>query len=169
MKKQNVLVVCMAVALIALVAVLAFVLPQNRTLPENAPTVQLNDAPAATDVPAAQPTAESAATATDLPKVEAYLLLTVQGAVYEPLPLAGEGSFTIKQEDGATNTVHVTPTSVYMEHSSCENQDCVEQGTVSLDNIDDRVLYNMIICLPNQVTLELHTEETLKKVFGVAE
>ena len=101
--------------------------------------------------------------------VEAYLVMSVRGAIYEPLPLAGEGSFTIKQDENTTNTIHVTPHSVWMEHSTCDNQDCVDQGTVSLENMNDRVLYNMIICLPNEVVLELHTPETLAEVFRVTQ
>ena len=66
-----------------------------------------------------------------------------------------------------SNTIHVTPDSIWMEHSTCDNQDCVMQGTVSLDNMETRVLSNMIICLPNEVVLELHTPETLESVFGL--
>jgi ribosomal subunit interface protein len=73
----------------------------------------------------------------------------------------------IEEDENTTNTVHVTPDSVWMEHSTCDNQDCVDQGTVSLDNMDKRVLYNMIICLPNEVVLELHTPETLASAFDL--
>jgi hypothetical protein len=48
-----------------------------------------------------------------------------------------------------------------MEDSTCENHDCVEQGMVTLENRDERILSNMIICLPNQVTLQLFTPEEL--------
>ena len=176
MKKQNLLVLGIAIALIAVVVVLGAVLPQNRVIPENAPSMPATEAPvtAPTEAPAAEPQTtdapadETAAPeATEMPPVEAYLVMSVQGGIYEPLPLAGEGSFTIRQDDGTTNTVHVTPTSVWMEHSSCDNQDCVDQGVVSLENMESRVLYNMIICLPNQVVLELHTPETLADAFGI--
>ena len=30
---------------------------------------------------------------------------------------------------------------------------------MTLDNIEERILFNMVICLPNQVTLELLTPE----------
>ena len=198
MKKQNLLVLGIAVALIAAVAIFALVVPQTRTIAPDAPSIIATDAPA-TEAPTTAPTAteqsteetaapeqtaEPAATeqpvedqaeessveaaATQTP-VEAYLVISVQGSIYEPLPLAGEGVFTVKQDENTSNTVHVTPTSVWMEHSSCDNQDCVDQGTVSLENMEDRVLYNMIICLPNQVVLELHTPETLLDAFGVTQ
>ncbi len=191
MKKQNLLVLGVAVALIAAVAIFALVVPQTRTIAPDAPSIIVTDAPAteaptaepaaeatvaseqtaepaATEKPAEDLAAESAGEATAAP-VEAYLVISAQGAVYEPLPLAGEGVFTIKQDENTSNTVHVTPTSVWMEHSSCDNQDCVDQGVVSLENMESRVLVNMIICLPNQVVLELHTAETLANAFGVAQ
>ena len=77
---------------------------------------------------------------------------------YQPLPLTGEGEFSITQgESGMVNVVHVTPDSIWMADSTCDNHDCVEQGTVTLATMNDRVLGNMIICLPHQVTLELYT------------
>ena len=194
MKKQNLLVLGIAAALIIIVALIAIFAPQTRSIPENAPAVEVDQLatqpavtetpaveatalPEATEAPAAEATAVPEATAAletdeaaaETPAVEAYLVISVQGAIYEPLPLGGEGVFTIKQDENTSNTVHVTPTSVWMEHSSCDNQDCVDQGTVSLENIDSRVLYNMIICLPNQVVLELHTAETLASAFGLTE
>lgn len=162
MKKQNLLVLGIAVALIAAVAIFAAVAPQTRTISENAPSVIATEIPSATEAPAAteapdeEEASETAEPAqTDAPPVNAYLVVSVRGALYEPLPLAGEGSFVIKQDENTTNTVHVTPDSVWMEHSTCDNQDCVDQGTVSLDNMESRVLSNMIICLPNEVILEL--------------
>ena len=46
-----------------------------------------------------------------------------------------------------------------MLSSTCKNQQCIHQGVVSLANRDSRALYNQIICLPNQVILELLTPE----------
>ena len=80
-----------------------------------------------------------------------------------PLPDEGEYAYSLKQvlPDGTEteNVIHVTPEGVYMEDSTCENHDCINQGEVTLDNRKDRILGNMIICLPNQVYLELHTPE----------
>ena len=154
MKKPNLTSILVILALIAAVALVALFVPQNRTLPQDAPAI-LPPQTAAADVQPAE----------EIP-VSAYLVVSVQGMLYEPLPLAGEGSFTIKQDENTTNTIHVTPDSVWMEHSTCDNQDCVDQGTVSLENMNSRVLSNMIICLPNEVVLELHTPETLESTFG---
>ena len=82
-----------------------------------------------------------------------------------PLPEEGEVSYPIRQilPDGseAENVIHLTPDGVYMEDSTCANHDCIQQGTVTLENRDERILSNMIICLPNQVTLQLFTPEEL--------
>ena len=82
-----------------------------------------------------------------------------------PLPGEGEYSYDLKQvlPDGteAVNVIHLTPEGVYMEDSTCENHDCLGQGEVTLENRADRILGNMIICLPNQVYLQLFTPEEI--------
>ncbi len=187
MNKKNLLVLTIVFVLVAAVFAAAMLIPQERTISEDAPvlttaeptataTPEATETPAVTETPAATETpavteVSAAADATEapvptMPVTDAYLVVSVRGIVYEPLPLVGEGSFTLRQDETTTNTVYITPDSVRMEHSSCDNQDCVEQGTVTLDNIKTRVLSNMIICLPNEVVLELHTPETLKENFG---
>ena len=86
----------------------------------------------------------------------AFLVLTVAGEMYEPIELTEEGRYSITRGD-MVNVVAVTPDSVTMHSSTCDNQDCVLQGTVSLENRNDRVLQNMILCMPNEVVLELYT------------
>lgn len=169
MKKQNLLVLGIMIVLIAAVAVFAAVVPQNRTISEDAPSLvdteaQVSEAEAS-EAPSTPEATENPAV--ELAKSDAYLVVSVRGNLYEPIPLLDEGSFTVKQGEDMSNTIHVTPDSIWMEHSTCDNQDCVMQGTVSLDNMDTRVLSNMIICLPNEVVLELHTPETLESVFGL--
>jgi hypothetical protein len=93
------------------------------------------------------------------------LVATATQSGWLPLPEAGEASYPIHQllPDGteAVNTIHLTPEGVYMEDSTCEGHDCVQQGIVTLENREERILGNMIICLPNQVTLQLFTPEEL--------
>jgi hypothetical protein len=88
-----------------------------------------------------------------------YLRISTGRGVYAPIPLVEDGSFKLTQGEGIENVIHVGKDSFYMESSTCDNQDCVEQGEVTLDNIEERILFNMVICLPNQVTLELLTPE----------
>lgn len=95
-----------------------------------------------------------------------YVLVTTATQTgWLPLPAEGEYSYHLKQvmPDGTEveNVIHLTPEGVYMEDSTCENHDCVDQGVVTLENRDERILSNMIICLPNQVMLQLYTPDEL--------
>lgn len=165
---KNALTLVMIIALIALVALASQLIP--RSITPNAGSLGTaepiaTEAPAATDVlPASE--------ATEVPDAEAYLVVTVNGMIYEPIPLYQAGRYTVRQGD-MVNVIEVTRNSVCMAESTCDNQDCVEQGVVSLDNINERVLHNAVICLPNQVTLELYDEWTLANMlvtmFGEAE
>ena len=91
--------------------------------------------------------------------IQAYLRVQVGDQVWEPIALADGDSYTITQPDGRENVVHVTSTGAVMHFSTCDNQSCVQQGQVTLENRDSRVLANMIICLPNEVILEVLTPE----------
>lgn len=89
---------------------------------------------------------------------KAYLLVIIGDAVYQPVPLTGDGDYTVTQKAiGAENKVHVTAESIQMSSANCDNQDCVDQGEDFPSNREERLLGNMIICLPNNVTLELLT------------
>ncbi len=94
---------------------------------------------------------------------DCYVVCTALQRVYI-IPMTGEGDLTLNQGNGVSNTFHVTRDSVYMSSSTCENQDCVEEGTVTADNKGERLLGNMIICLPHSVTLELYTYEELEAI-----
>ena len=156
MRNKNVWIILIAVAAIALVAVLA---------------ATLGPSPAGPDTDAPTRALEGGATASpDGPEARAYLLMTVSGTTYAPLALTTEGDVTIRQEaTGAENVVHVTPDSITMKSANCDNQDCVLQGTVTLDTKDDRVLGSMIICLPHQVTLELYSAEEMAALLAETE
>ena len=93
-----------------------------------------------------------------------YLVVSVDSGTYAPIALEHEDQLTLTQGT-MVNVIHVTPESVWMESSTCEGQDCVEQGVVTAENRASRVLGNLIICLPNRVQLELFTAEEL----GLAE
>lgn len=129
------------------------------------------DAPAESQEPQAQAT-QAPLEEDETPPTPArgYVLVTsaTQNGIL-PLPEEEPYSYELRQvlPDGTetVNVIHVTPDGVCMEDSTCENHDCVQQGTVTLENRNDRILSNMIICLPNQVYLELLTpEEILERV-----
>ena len=111
-------------------------------------------------------------TATDLSASPArgYILLSFsQGSYWLPLPDEEDYTLPIHQTrpDGKEelNLIHVTPEGFYMEESTCENQDCVEQGMVTLDNRKERILGGYVICLPNEITLVLYTPEEILQMF----
>ena len=156
----------------------ATAVPEKTPVPEETAEPEKAAAPEATAVPeetaAPEATAEPEKTATPakdsspeaqaagpMPRaqtaqVRGYVVLTVGGRQYgDPIAMDREKIITIRQDDGKVNLVHITPEKVYMESSTCENQDCVGQGEISLDNYDKRILGTYVICLPNNVTIEL--------------
>ena len=131
------------------------------------PTAAPSAAPdAAGDISAAKTPATAPVSIFEQRKPEQlYLVVAVDGKAYEPIPLTGEDEYTIDQKEiNASNTIHVTKDSVYMAASTCTNQDCVKQGTVSRENRNSRVLGNMVICLPNKVSLQLCTAEEIAQM-----
>ena len=164
-KKKNGLVILGLLAVIAIIAGVSFLLPKSQP----APTVTVTDpggvvttvAPESTEAPdraTDAPEAEISGLQTDTPR--AWLLITVDNTTYAPYPLTKTGDYTINQKKKeAQNVIHVTEDSIQMASSTCDNQLCVTEGVVTLENKASRVLGNYIICLPNGVTLELLNEE----------
>lgn len=139
MRNPNVKILVIVLVLVAAVAAAGLLISHNGSLPVKRTDPQ---------TPAA---AENG--------VQAYLRVQVGDQVWEPIALRDGDEYTITQPDGKTNVVHATATGAVMHSSTCDNQSCVQQGEVTLENRDTRVLSNMIICLPNQVILEVLTPE----------
>ena len=113
--------------------------------------------------PQAAPPAAPEAAQEPADGIRAYLAVTTSGGT-KIYPLTKSGRMTVRQKSsGATNVIRVTPDSVEMASSTCENQLCVHEGVVTLDNKADRILGSFIYCLPNNVTLELMTAEEYEK------
>lgn len=141
--------------------------PDATDAPEAAQTPEATAEPAATEAPDATEAPE----ATDAPqsanmvgpmmpkqteKVRGHVVITVAGRQYgDPIPMDRDKIITVKQENGAINRIHITPEYVEMESSTCENQDCIGEGEVNVNTYKDRILSTYIICLPNQVTIEM--------------
>ncbi|MBE5803505.1 MAG: hypothetical protein E7316_03235 [Clostridiales bacterium] len=161
MRNKNLWVILAAVVLIIAVFVASIWIKPTPADISDQQIVVTTDAPTnPTDMPAA----------TDAPAPAAYLLVTVGDVTYQPLPLQGEGEFSLTQGDtGRVNVVHVTRDSIWMAESTCDNQDCVEQGVVSLETMDNRVLGNMIICLPHRVTLQLYSAQEMDALLASLE
>ena len=119
-------------------------------------------------------TAESSETASPFGKAIGYIRVTVGSQTgWLPVPEKGEYSYPLEQvlPDGShtLNVIHVSSEGVYMESSTCENQDCVEQGLVTFDNLSTRILGRFIICLPNCVMLELFTLEEVAAILAAGQ
>jgi len=143
-------------ALVALLLIGAALAETPAIEPTAAPTVE----------PSAS--AEAEPSATPQPAKGYVLVSTATRMGFLPLPEEGEYSYHLEQvlPDGtpAENVIHVSAEGVWMEESTCDNHDCIDQGEVTLDNRKDRILGNMIICLPNQVTLQLLTPEEIEEM-----
>ncbi len=99
----------------------------------------------------------------------AYVLVRMPDSVgLLPLPAEGEYIKTIRQvmPDGteAVNVLRLTPEGFRMESADCSGQDCVEQGMVTLENREERILWNMVICLPHHLSAELLTREEAEQM-----
>ena len=140
MKKQNVWILLACLGLIASVA-LAALKTGNR--------------------PASSPEEQSAQAAGYV-----YIVAGGQGKWFE-LPKE-ESQIQLQRKDAngdmIRNVIALTPDGVYMKESTCLNQDCVNQGKVTLENKQARVLKNMILCLPNHVTIELYSASEVEQV-----
>ena len=95
---------------------------------------------------------------------EDTVIISVDGKEYARVPLSKPRTVTVTQEDGSVNVVEVSDHGAVMAHSTCDNQLCVGEGTVTLDNKDTRILGGYIICLPNKVTLELYSAEEMAEL-----
>ena len=81
--------------------------------------------------------------------------ITLDGKALIDLPFHQARSVTISQPGLGENTVAFTGDSVYMEHADCENQDCVNMGAVTEDNLELRVMGGFIVCLPHKLSIEV--------------
>lgn len=152
------------------------VTPMVTDAPTKTPTEAPTEEPTATEASTEAETAEATDAPTEMVKAasvvqepKAYLLVIIGDAVYQPVPLTGDGDYTVTQKAiGAENKIHVTAESIQMSSANCDNQDCVDQGEVSLSNREERLLGNMIICLPNNVTLELLTPAEAEELIAQA-
>ena len=135
--------------------------PDATDAPEAAQTPEATAEPAATEAPETTDAPQSANMVGPMmpkqtEKVRGHVVITVAGRQYgDPIPMDRDKIITVKQENGAINRIHITPEYVEMESSTCENQDCIGEGEVNVNTYKDRILSTYIICLPNQVTIEM--------------
>ena len=83
------------------------------------------------------------------------VILTLDGKEAAVLPFGEAHTVRILEPDGAENTLRITGESVYMESANCEGQDCVHMEKITRDNLETRVMFGMIICLPHRLSAEV--------------
>lgn len=74
--------------------------------------------------------------------------------LYKEISLREDQTVIIEQQD-CKNVIRIENGGVFMQESTCRNQDCIGQGTVTPENAGSRALGSWIICLPNKVSVEL--------------
>ena len=154
--------VLLALALLLLILIVAIASQLVDTTPDTLPEL-----PAAGQE-TAQPGQEG------IPAAEAaplgYIRAQANGeSKWIPLPTTDEDLYiTITRQDdpGVSNTLRMMKNGFVMDSSTCENQDCVMQGEVTLENKADRVLMHMVLCLPHNVSVELYSTEELMEMLA---
>ena len=79
----------------------------------------------------------------------------VDGSLYMTSPLKPGEDLTVTQEDGSINVIRMVEGGFFMQSSTCKNQDCIYQGSVTRENWNQRILGTHVICLPNRVDVVL--------------
>ena len=83
------------------------------------------------------------------PKTDAgWLIITLDGAVYDTLSLNEDAVFTIEDGKGGYNVIQVKDGVVRVSEANCSNQVCVNTGTVSHTG-------EVIACLPHRLILSV--------------
>ena len=84
---------------------------------------------------------------------EDYIKVTIGNTPYQDYPLNEDKLIEIKQGKNV-NHIEIKDGAVRMKDSNCGNQDCVHMGSMSAE--DPGMMFGVIVCLPHQVTIELH-------------
>ena len=78
---------------------------------------------------------------------------------YMRVPLSQPRTVTVRQAGGGVNVIRVDENGIQMLEANCSNQHCVLTGQVTPDNWEWKPDGAFIICLPNQVSVELVVTE----------
>ena len=83
-----------------------------------------------------------------------YVNIYINGDEYKRVVLGKPQTVVINRE-GKYNEIEIKANGVVMRDANCDNKDCLQQGEVNLNNINSRIMTGWIICLPNNVSIEL--------------
>ena len=78
----------------------------------------------------------------------------VEGPGIGTYPLQENREIPVHTEYGY-NLIVIQDGAVFVREADCGNQDCVQQGAMSLDNYTQRFLGNLILCLPHKLEIQL--------------
>ena len=141
------------VAALAVIAMVLIIISRNLSSPNaNLSQTEIEDQRSAltTQAPAEAPLAKEAEE-----NASAYLFIILDNRVYGIEPLGEERDVTVDQGSGVVNVIHLLPDGFYMLSSTCDNQLCVTEGTVTTANYRQRFLGPCVYCLPHNLQLEL--------------
>lgn len=97
---------------------------------------------------------------------EGYLRITADKVVYEPIPLTQDRRIAINQAGGQQNIALIQRGTVHMDSANCPTQDCIHQGSMSLETRELRLMQGSIVCLPHKLVLELLDEQQARAYYG---
>ena len=83
----------------------------------------------------------------------AQVLIYVDGRIKTQFPLAENGFHRIDTRDEGYNIIAIKEGGVRMTDANCPDKLCVHQGEI-------RTGYEMIVCLPHGLYVEIQTEKT---------
>lgn len=86
-----------------------------------------------------------------------YCTISKDGAIIETVELSEKQSKTVSVSGEYENTVQIQDGRVCVSHSSCPNQFCVGSGWISHSG-------QSIVCLPNQVLIQIVSEQSEQEV-----
>lgn len=81
----------------------------------------------------------------------AQVQVRVAGAVAEVFPLNRDRTYTIEGAEGGTNLLVIQDGEAWIEEASCPDGLCVHMGKIHRDG-------QSVVCLPNQVVVEIVAE-----------
>lgn len=87
--------------------------------------------------------------------VQDEIAVYVNGSLYLSSPIKPGEDLVVEQEDGSVNVIRMVEGGFFMQSSTCKNQDCIYQGSVTRENWGTRILGTHVICLPNRVDVML--------------
>lgn len=155
-KRLNNLIIILVLALVAVGLLIAsrFIQSPNASLSQTEIDDTIKALTTESPVPAE---AEATAAPDSQPEQTApgYLFIILEGRVWGIEALGEERDVTVDQGSGVVNVIHLQKDGFYMESSTCDNQLCVGEGTVTLTNWQQRILGPCVYCLPHNLQLEL--------------